>query len=332
MHHLTYLQAVIIGLIQGVTELFPVSSLGHNVIVPALLGKSWVRYMNVGAPSSPYLGIIVGLHVATAIGITVYFWRDWIRIIGGFFTSFRPLFKGDDLSDNQKLAWMIIVATIPVGITGVLLEHEFRVFFGVPTRAAIFLIVNGVILFLGEKFRPAKSREADQQVLLQEREPALVGAARPGAAHASGQRALRQKEMAEAVAADHRLARESFVQALIIGSAQILALLAGISRDGVTIVTGMFRGLPRIDAARFAFLLATPVILAAGVLKIPTDLLGPPANGIRPQILVASLVAGVAAYLSVRFLMKYFQTRTLTPFAIYCVVFGAASLIYLSVQ
>jgi undecaprenyl-diphosphatase len=335
MHHLTYFQAVVIGLIQGVTELFPVSSLGHNVIIPALLGPGWVKYMNVGAQESPYLAIVVGLHVATAIGITVYFWRDWVRIIGGFFSSLRPLLSQRrlDLStDNQKLAWMIIVATIPVGITGLALEHEFRVFFGVPTRAAIFLIVNGVILFLGEKFRPRTSREADERVLVQEPEPALVGAPRPAGAHASGQRALRQQEMAGAIAADHRLATESLWQALIIGSAQVLALLAGISRDGVTMVTGMFRGLPRIDAARFAFLLATPVILAAGVLKIPSDLFGPLANGIRPQIMVASLVAGIAAYLSTRFLMKYFQTRTLTPFAIYCVIFGAASLIYLGVK
>jgi len=331
MHHLSYLQAVVIGLIQGITELFPVSSLGHNVLIPALLGKSWLKYMNVGAPESPYLAIIVGLHVATAIGITVYFWRDWVRIIGGFFTSFRPLLKGDDMTDNQKLAWMIIVATIPVGITGVLFEHTFRVFFGVPTRAAIFLVVNGVILFLGEKFRPRRSREADAELLLHEKEPALVAAGRPAGAHASGQRALRQKEMAEAVAADHRLASETFPQALIIGSAQVLALLAGISRDGVTIVTGMFRGLPRVDAARFAFLLATPVIFAAGVLKIG-DLFGPLGNGLRPQVLVASVVAGVAAYLSVRFLMKYFLTRTLTPFAIYCLVFGAFSLVYLTVK
>jgi undecaprenyl-diphosphatase len=328
MSHLTYFQAVVIGLIQGITELFPVSSLGHNVLIPALLGPSWVNNMNVGAQESPYLAIVVGLHVATAIGITVYFWRDWVRIIGGFFSS---LLHREVRTDDQKLAWMIIVATIPVGITGVLFEHEFRVFFGVPTRAAIFLIVNGVILYLGEKFRPRRSREADAQVLVQEEEPALVSAGRPAAAHAAGQRAIRQQETAEAIRADHRLASETFGQALIIGSAQILALLAGISRDGVTIVAGMFRGLPRIDAARFAFLLATPVILAAGVLKIP-DLLGPLAKGIRPQILVASLVAGVAAYLSVRFLMKYFQTRTLTPFAIYCAVFGLGSLIYLTVK
>jgi len=333
MPHFTYLQALVIGLIQGITELFPVSSLGHNVLIPDLIGPSWVHNMDVSKPESPYLAIVVGLHVATAIGITAYFWRDWVRIIGGFFTSLRPDVRRpvEIRTADQKLAWMIIVATIPVGLTGLLFEHEFRVFFGVPSRAAIFLVVNGVILFLGEKFRPAKSREGDV-VVLHSRELAAVGGGGPRpAAHATGQRAVRQQEMAEAIRADQRLSSASFWQALIIGSAQILALLAGISRDGVTMVTGMFRGLPRVDAARFAFLLATPVILAAGVLKIG-DLTGPLANGIRPQIVVASVVAGVAAYLSVRFLMKYFQTRTLTPFAIYCVVFGLGSLIYLGVR
>jgi len=200
----------------------------------------------------------------------------------------------------------------------------------VPSRAAIFLVVNGVILYLGERYRPRTSRDADQ-VANADRELAAVGAPRSAGAHATGQRAVRQREISEAIQADRRLSAGSYWQALIIGSAQVLALLAGISRDGVTIVAGMFRGLPRVDAARFAFLLATPVILAAGVLKIP-DLLGPLGNGIRPQILAGSVVAGVAAYLSVRFLMKYFQTRTLTPFAIYCLVFGVASLIYLGVK
>jgi undecaprenyl-diphosphatase len=332
--HLSYFQAVVIGLIQGVTELFPVSSLGHNVLIPALLGHGWQATMNVAAPESPYLAIVVGLHVATAVGITAYFWRDWVRIIKGFFTSLRPSVRRpiEATTPDQKLAWMIIVATIPVGITGLALEHTFRVFFGVPSRAAIFLIVNGVILFLGERFRPGRSRTADEQVA-EDRELAVVGAPRPVGAHASGQRALRQQEISDALAADRRLASKGYWQALIIGSAQVLALLAGISRDGVTIVAGMFRGLPRVDAARFAFLLATPVILAAGVLKIPSDLIGGHlADGIRPQIMAASVVAGVAAYLSVRFLMKYFQTRTLTPFAIYCVIFGLGSLIYLGVK
>jgi undecaprenyl-diphosphatase len=329
MTHLTFAEAIIVGLIQGTTELFPVSSLGHNVLIPAIVGGNWANDLDVSKAESPYLAFIVGLHVATAIGITAYFWRDWIRIIGGFFSSIA---RREIKTTDQKLAWMIVLATIPVGLVGLVFEHTFRVIFAVPTRAALFLVLNGIILFVGERFRTRKSKQADEQVLRErEEEPALVGAARVGGAHSSGQRALRQQEIATAVQADRRLTSFSYLQAILIGSAQILALLAGISRDGVTMVAGMSRGLSREDAARFAFLLATPVILAAGVLKIP-DLLGHLGNGVRPQILAGSIVSGIAAYLSVRFLMKYFQTRTLTPFAVYCLVFGVASFVYLTVK
>jgi len=329
MTHLTYAEAIIVGLIQGTTEMFHVSSLGHNVLIPALVGGNWAKDLNVSKAESPYLAFIVGLHVATAIGITTYFWRDWVRIIGGFFSS---IFRWEVKTPDQKLAWMIVLATIPVGLVGLAAEHPFRLIFGVPKIAAVFLVVNGIILYAGERFRTSKSREADERVAKErEQEPVLVGAGRVGGAHSSGQRAIRQQEIASALHADRRLTSFSYWQAIIIGSAQILALLAGISRDGVTMVAGMFRGLSREDAARFAFLLATPVILAAGVLKIP-DLLGPLGNGVRPQILAGSIVSGVAAYLSVRFLMKYFQTKTLTPFAIYCLVFGVGAFVYLSVK
>ena len=327
MSHLTYLEASVVGLIQGVTELFPVSSLGHNVLIPALIGGSWATDLNVASPESPYLAFIVGMHVATAIALFIYFWRDWIRIIKGFFTSIRHL-RAE--TTDEKLAWMVILATIPVGLIGLVFEHEFRVLFGKPIRAAIFLVVNGLILYAGERFRTRASLKADAEVAA-ERERA-AGQAEPGvAAHASGQRAVRQLELSQAVQSDQRLAAAGFLQALVIGSAQVLALLAGISRDGVTMVAGMFRGLAREDAARFAFLLATPVILAAGVLKVP-DLTGPLGHGIHGQILVGSVLSGLGAYVSVRFLTRYFQTRSLTPFAIYCVVFGLFSVIYLSVR
>ena len=365
---MTYPEAMVVGLIQGVTELFPVSSLGHNVLIPALVGGSWAKALSVSATESPYLAFIVGLHVATAIALLIYFWRDWVRIIGGFFSSIR---NRDISTPDQKLAWMIIVATIPVGIAGLLFEHAFRVLFGKPVLAAVFLVVNGVILFSGEKFRTKKSMAADTEAAAErrlvmapttvQREPAAgvaaVGLAtaaeggatvaaaspagpvapprRPGhGSHAAAKpdpRVERAAEAAAAVRADRRLSKLDFVQTTIIGSAQVLALLAGISRDGVTMVTGMFRGLSREDAARFAFLLATPVILAAGALKIP-DLTGPLANGIRGPIIVGSILSGVGAYVSVRFLVKYFQTRTLTPFAIYCVLFGLGSIIYLQVK
>jgi undecaprenyl-diphosphatase len=325
MTHLTYLEAAVVGLIQGVSELFPVSSLGHNVLIPALIGGSWASDLNVARPESPYLAFIVGLHVATALALLVYFWRDWVRIIGGFFSSIR---YRQVRTRDQKLAWMIVLATIPVGLVGLVAEHAFRTIFGKPIYAAVFLMVNGVILYCGEKFRPRASVRADA-VVTRDWELAQAGT-RGGARHASGHQAERQEEMALAVRADERLSRLGYAPAVIIGSAQILALLAGISRSGVTMVTGMARGLSREDAARFAFLLATPVILAAGVLKIP-DLMGPLGNGIRGQILLGSVLSGIGAYVSVRFLMRYFQTRTLTPFAIYCFAFGLLSLIYLGI-
>jgi undecaprenyl-diphosphatase len=348
--HLTYAEAVVVGLIQGVTELFPVSSLGHNVLLPAIVGGSWAEDLNVAAPESPYLAFVVGLHVATAIGIMVYFWRDWVRIVRGFYTSVRH-FRVQTV--DEKLCWFLILATIPVGLVGLIFEHEFRVLFAKPIRAAIFLVVNGLILYAGERFRSQRSKQADADQAARRAElatmpaaalaeagspspspspsPAAAPARRPVAAHASGQRAIRRQEELQALESDARLSMIGFVEAVIIGSAQILALLAGISRDGVTMVAGMFRGLSREDAARFAFLLATPVILAAGVLKAP-DLTGSLSKGIHGQILVGSVFAGVGAYLSVRFLVRYFQTRTLTPFAVYCVVFGLASIVYLQLK
>jgi undecaprenyl-diphosphatase len=342
---MTYPEAMVVGLIQGVTELFPVSSLGHNVLIPALIGGTWARALNVAAPESPYLAFIVGLHVATAIALLIYFWHDWVRIIKGFFTSIRDR---DIVTSDQKLAWMIIVATIPVGIVGLLFEHTFRVIFGKPVLAGVFLVANGLILFTGEKFRTKASRQADQEVA---REPAagvaalgLAAAAdggatvgtprRPGhGTHAAAKpdaKTERAAELADAVRADRRLSKLDYLQTLIIGGAQILALLAGISRDGVTMVAGMYRGLSREDAARFAFLLATPVILAAGALKT-SDLITK-GHGIYGPILAGSILSGIGAYISVRFLVRYFQTRTLTPFAIYCVLFGLGSIIYLQVK
>ncbi len=356
MVHMTYPEALVVGFIQGITELFPVSSLGHNVLIPALVGGSWAADLNVAAPESPYLAFIVGLHVATAIGIMIYFWRDWVRIIIGFLTSIRDR---DIRTADQKLAWMLILATIPVGLTGVLFEHEFRVLFGVPIRAAIFLVINGLILFAGERFRTRRSRQADAELEQQraaailQRDPAPPERERVGSAPGSTPLATpaaagtaagtagsgppiaspgsrRGEEIERAVAADERLTRRSYLAAVLIGAAQILALLAGISRDGVTMVAGMLGGLSREDAARFAFLLATPVIFAAGALKVP-DLVTY-GHGIYGQILAGSILSGIGAYVSVRFLVRYFRTRTLTPFGIYCVVFGLASILYLQLQ
>jgi undecaprenyl-diphosphatase len=348
MTQLTYLEAAVVGLIQGVTELFPVSSLGHNVLIPALIGGSWARDLNVAATESPYLAFIVGLHVATAIALLIYFWRDWVRIIKGFFSSLRQIARPAEgttrwmlQSADEQLAWLIILATIPVGLAGLAFEHVFRVIFGRPAYAAVFLIINGLILLAGERFRRRASLHADEQIAA-EREYALAGVggevagagggrarSYPGRArHAASRRDPRLEEIDTAVESDERLSRMGYGEAVIVGSAQVLALLAGISRDGVTMVAGMARGLSREDAARFAFLLATPVILAAGALKIP-DLMGPLGNGIHGQVVVGSVLSGVGAYVSVKYLVRYFQTRTLTPFGIYCIIAGLASIAYL---
>jgi len=301
-YHLSYVEAVIVGALQGVTELFPVSSLGHSVLIPALVGGQWAHDLNVSTPESPYLALIVGLHVATAAALLVFFWRDWLAIAGGFVSSLR---HRRIRTSAERLAWLIVLATIPVGIAGLALEHLFRTTLGRPIPAAIFLTVNGLILYGGERLR----RRAVSC-------PASETPAGNGAGLAAG---------------DGRIAALPMVEGVVIGSAQVLALLPGISRSGVTMVAGLLRGLSHEDAARFAFLLATPVILAAGVLKIP-DLFGPLGDGIRPQALVGSLAAFLAAYASVRFLTRYFETRTLTPFAVYCTLAGIGSLLWLTLH
>ncbi len=442
VHHLTYAEAMVVGLFQGVTELFPVSSLGHSVLIPALIGGSWAKDLSVTAPDSPYLAFIVGMHVATALAMIIYFWRDWVRIVGGFFTSIRD--RRVETVD-QRLAWMIILGTIPVGIVGALLQHAVQKTFAKPVVVAVFLTINGLILLGGERLRRRQAaRElaqgragyADYEDYADE-DPALAhggrggqgagavarriatrgwmrpgstapatgtpGSTRPGStgragtstsrqgggqggypragrrpgrlvhrrpgqggygqggyqddsyqndfweeprgrrqdprnpaearhsAPARGQRALKEQEANEGIEADRRLVKLGFGRAIFLGSLQILALLPGISRDGVVMIGGMFRGLPRSDAARFSFLLSAPVILAAGALKLP-DLMGTDGAGIRGQVLAGSIVSGIGAFLALRFLVRYLQdhSRTLTPFAIYCLVVGLGSAIYLA--
>jgi undecaprenyl-diphosphatase len=349
MSHLTYPEAGVIGLLQGVTELFPISSLGHAVLIPALVGGSWAQDLNVSKAESPYLAFIVGLHVATAAAMIIYFWRDWVRIIKAFFASLAHVIspaqgtkRFQPQTTDQFLAWMIILATIPVGLAGVALEHTVRTVFARPVLTASFLFVNGLILLAGEQ---ARKRSADMEAqeiaadveAVSERQKAAVAAGVPGSAggrHSAGQRALKQQHAGMAVESDRRIvSRAGWLGSFGLGASQILALLPGISRDGTVMVCGMFRGLSRQDAARFSFLLSAPVILAAGVLKIP-DLTGPLGAGIHGPILFGSLVSGVAAYISLRFLVRYFSDprRTLTPFAIYCLIAGLGCAIYLSVR
>jgi undecaprenyl-diphosphatase len=310
---ISYFQAVVIGLIQGVTELFPISSLGHSVLVPALLGGGWQTLVTQSATesseSSPYLAFIVALHVATAIALLIFFRADWGRIIRGFLRSLPASVSARRIvarDADERLAWLLVIGTIPVGITGLALEHTFRTLFAKPLAAAIFLTINGLILFAGEALRRIAHTDDDRAAVVQ---PAAVAADTTAAPATTSARAQRT------------LATLSYREAGVIGFFQTFALFAGISRSGIAMVGGLARGLSHRDAARFSFLLATPAILAAGLLKLPS-LAGPAGVGIHGQVLAGALVAGVASYVSVRWLTRYFETRTLTPFAIYCLVVG----------
>jgi undecaprenyl-diphosphatase len=291
---ITYFQAIVIGLLQGVTELVPISSLGHSVLLPDWLG--WHNLVRAqSASESFYLAFVVALHVATAFALLIHFRHTWARIVAGFFRTLRTRrIDGPD----ERLAWLLIVGTIPVGITGLALEHFLRTVFAKPTAAAIFLIVNGGILLLGEALRRRSAT------------PAPSSASGPE----SDGRQLDTLELKESA---------------LIGAAQTVSLFAGISRSGVTMVGGLLRGLNHEDAARFSFLLATPIIFAAGLYKIP-DLLGPLGDGVRGQAVAGGIAAFVAATASVRLLERYFERRNLRPFALYCMVAGALSLIHLA--
>jgi len=289
---LTFFQAIILGILQGVTELFPVSSLGHSVILPQLLG--WTDVVVAQSASESYfLAFLVGLHVATALALLFFYRSTWARIVRGLIASLRT--RRIETAD-QRLGWLLVVATIPAGLVGLLLEHTLRVVFAKPLAAAGFLVVNGLILLFGDWIR----RRAEVR---------RVGATR-----------------ATTAAGDRRLDTLGLREAGAIGVAQVFALLPGISRSGITMVAGLARGLDHEDSAHFSFLLATPIILAAGVYKLP-DLLGPNGDGVRLQILAGSVAAGLAAYLSVRFLTRYFTTRTLAPFAVYCLVVGVLAIV-----
>jgi undecaprenyl-diphosphatase len=253
---LSYFQAIVLGFLQGVTELVPISSLGHTVLFPTLFG--WNDLVKAQSQSESFwLAFVVMLHVGSALGLLAYYWRDWVQIIGAFFAT---LGKRRAETSTERLAWLIIVASIPPAILGLVFEHKLRTLTAKPLDAAILLTVNGLLLFGAERYR-------------------------------------RRAEVRE------------------------------LSRDGVTMGAGLARGLDHSDSARFAFLLATPIILAAGVYKLP-DLLGHLGNGIRGQAVVAAAVAAVTAVFTVRFLVGYFKTKTLTPFAVYCLLFGVAMIIY----
>lgn len=280
---ISYPRAIVLGLLQGVSELFPVSSLGHTVILPKLFG--W----NIHQNGTYFLSFLVATHLATAIVLFCFFWRDWVRILKGIGRSLRDREIGIEDAD-AKLGWLLVVGTIPAGILGLLLQDTLRKAFASGSIAAGFLIANGVLLYGAELLRRrAPQTDADDDV---------------------------------------RIARRvSFRSAFLVGTVQSLALIPGFSRSGAAMGGGLLVGLSNKDAARFAFLLATPIIGAAALLKLP-QLFGSAGDGVRGQALVASLCSAATAYLAVKFLMRYFETKTLTPFAIYCFVAGLACTIY----
>jgi undecaprenyl-diphosphatase len=296
-HHpdpVTTFQAVVLGLLQGVTELFPISSLGHTVLFPTLFG--WHTLVKAQSQSESFwLAFVVMLHVGSAVGLLIYFWRDWVQIVRAFFGT---LVRRRIETSTERLAWLIVIASIPAGVLGIALEHPLRVALAKPTAAASFLIVNGIILLSAERLR----KRAEVREL----------ARREGTKEDGGR----------------KLETLEYKEAGLIGLAQSSALIAGISRDGVCMATGLARGLDNADAARFGFLLATPIILAAGLFKLG-DLLGKNGDyGVRGEAAIAAVFAAIAAIFAVHFLTRYFRTRNLTPFGIYCVLFGASMVVY----
>jgi len=278
---LTYFQAIVIGLVQGVTELFPISSLGHSVIIPYLFG--WHNIIKSQTSSeSFFLAFLVALHVATATALIIFYRKEWVKLIKAFFSSIK---NRRIHTSYERLIWLLIIATIPAGLTGLLLEHVLRTQFAKPLAAAVFLFINGLILITGDNYARKRSNQ--------------------------------EKDFKMDSTVAHTAKTITPQKAGLIGTAQVFALLAGISRSGITMVSGIYSGLDYEDSARFSFLLATPVIMAAGLYKIP-DLVGPNGNGVRGQVIAGAIVTAFAAYFSVKYLDKYFKGKSLRPFGIYC--------------
>ena len=280
---LSYWQAILTGFLQGITELFPISSLGHSILVPAWIGGSWNTFLtNSTAGESPYLLMIIALHAASATTLLLIFWKRWLQLIKAFF---RSLNSRSLETPEARIIWLVLVATVPVGVLGVLFEQQFQLLFSEPLAASIFLTLNGLILIVAEKSSKTKTLIDSDETLV------------------------------------HQI---SFKNALTIGVAQSAALFPGISRFGVTMGAGLNRGLSHSAASDFAFLLATPVILGAGLLKIP-DLFNPEISHIIGPVIVGSIVAVFGTYISVKILVKWFKHHTLYPFAIYCLFVGLIS-------
>ncbi|WP_127902302.1 undecaprenyl-diphosphate phosphatase [Solirhodobacter olei] len=274
----TYVQALTLGLLQGFSELFPVSSLGHTALLPAMLG--W----HLDRSTDAFLAFVVLTHFATALVLLGFFWRDWVAIIGGIFRTLaaRRIAPGDTYG---RLGWLLVVSTVPAGLIGLALQHKIEHLFADTSLIAIVLLLNGVVLY--------------------------------------GVEVLRDRRVAEGPHDDSKIAALSWTEALIVGLAQCFALIPGFSRTGLTMTGGLAAGLSHENSVRYSFLLATPIISAAAALKIPV-LFHHGGAGLGPAA-VGGIAAAATAYFSVRFLLKYFETRTLTPIAIYCMAAGVGA-------
>lgn len=306
---ISYLQAVVLGLLQGVTEPFPVSSLGHGVILPRVLG--WHIHQN----DPFFLTFLVATHLATAVVLFGFFWAEWKRIVAGLARSLRA--RGIRAGDTDAvLGWLLVTGTIPVGVIGLVAEKPLRSLFASASGAALFLIANGLMLLAAERLRRRAPASAGR-LSRQERRP-LEALGRHESAPAAPTFVAGEAGDGDA---DARLARLTWRQAAAIGGAQAIGLIPGMSRSGATMSAGLVAGLSNEDAARFAFLLATPIIGAAAMLKLP-DLLGRAGDGVRGPALAGAICAAITTYLAVRFLLRFLQTNRLTPFGVYCVVAG----------
>lgn len=283
----SYLQSILTGILQGISELFPISSLGHSVLVPAWIGGSWERFLsNETSGESPYLLMIIALHLASSLTLIWFFRERWVILIKAFFSSLsKVLSLGNrrELDTSERLIWKIILATIPVGVLGILFQDQVGELFSDPFAVGGFLFLNGILLAgieLYKKYRIKRELTDTEEI--------------------------------------------SNGQALVIGVAQSAALFPGISRFGITMSAGLARGLSHSAASDFAFLIATPVIVGASILKLP-KLFDPEISHILGPVLVGSIVSAICTYFSIAFLVRWFKTHTLYPFAIYCLIVGAIS-------
>jgi undecaprenyl-diphosphatase len=306
MDPLRIIQVLVLALLQGATELFPVSSLGHTVIIPGLL--NWQADGKSLLDSDTFLPLVVTLHLGTSIALILFYWRDWVKLLQG---GLRVVVAGKFTPDvdpggyGRQLA-LVVAGTIPAGLLGVFLQKPLEKLFGQPILASAFLVANGAVLLTAERLWRDRVKRAAQQRTLRVDEETMPRANAPAQPKA-GEIGVSINQM-------------TFTQAILVGMSQALALLPGISRSGSTMVGGLLSGLSHEAAARFSFLLATPIILAAGLLEVP-KLFGQ-GNGILVLAIAGGIVSGIVAYLSVRFLTKYFENRRLEPFAYYCVGAG----------